>query len=73
MIIYIQQSRVLYKRNRIWFSMIARSKKRVPLNLSAVDLFVKPLLVVCFELVCQLHLLKQIKCQLRLSLRLHSR
>lgn len=40
--------------------MIARSKKRVPLYLSAVDLFVKPLLVVCFELVCQLHLLKQI-------------
>lgn len=73
MIIYIQQSRVLYKRNRIWFSMIARSKKRVPLYLSAVDLFVKPLLVVCFELVCQLHLLKQIICQLRLSLRLHSR
>ena len=68
MIIYIQQSRVLYKRNRIWFSMIARSKKRVPLNLSAVDLFVKPLLVVCFELVCQLHLLKQIICQLSLSL-----
>ena len=47
--------------------MIARSEKRVPLYLGAVDLFVKPLLVVCLELVCQFHLLKQIKCHLSAS------